>query len=86
VTGALMNHFADDPDALEEVNKQIGFMLEDKGSALTEQILRACDLPDAGAIHDQINKAPGITDANKQRLHQICSDMANVRNNLKKEK
>lgn len=86
VTGAALNIYADDPDAQQIINQQLGYALTESGDALTKQILQVCGLPDPGAIHDAITRAPGVTEENKQKLHQICTDLQNVRETIKARK
>lgn len=73
VTGWALQVYANDPKAQEIVAKNLRFMFQSSGDALTKQIMDACDMPNPGNIHDIITKAPNITEENKQSLHNLCN-------------
>lgn len=86
VSGAILNKYAENPAAQAEAQKQLGYLMADQQYGLIQMLMKACDLPNPGSIHDQIEKAPGVTPENKVLLHKMCTDMTNIREDIKSRK
>lgn len=85
VTGAALNIYKDQPRALEIINKQMKYDLEQGDTGLVKQIIQRCGIPEPGAIHDTIDRAPNLSDDQKKRLHQICNDFETIRDKIKEK-
>lgn len=85
VTGAALNIYKDQPRALAIINKQMKYDLEQGDTGLVKQIIQRCGIPEPGAIHDTIDRAPNLSDDQKKRLHQICNDFETIRDKIKEK-